>query len=132
MPLRWTIDHRARRLQAVADGTLTTADVRDFLTQIAEAGAMSYGKLFDASGATGAPSIDELKSLGSLVRQFAVEGRAATGPLAIVVAHTGTRLQAAHYADAAGSSRPVQIFRTRAEAERWLRDQRNRASRRRR
>jgi hypothetical protein len=90
---------------------------------------MSYGKLFDASGATSAPSVDELRSLGSLVRQFAVEGRAATGPLAIMVSHTGTQLQAAHYADAAGSSRPVQIFRDRPEAERWLRDLRNRASR---
>jgi hypothetical protein len=128
MPLTWTIDHDARRVQAIADGTLTAADVRDFLTQIADAGAMSYSKVFDASGATGAPSIDELKSLGSLVRQFAVEGRAVTGPLAILVAHTGTQLRAAHYADAAVSSRPVQIFRNRLEAERWLRHKRNRAS----
>lgn len=132
MPLKWIIDHEARLVQAGADGTLTAADVRDFLTQIAEAGAMSYGKLFDGSGVTHAPPIDELKSLGSLVRQFAVEGRAATGPLAIVVPHTRTQLQAAHYADAAGSSRPVQIFRHRAEAQRWLRDQRNRVSGRRR
>ena len=65
-----------------------------------------------------------------MVRQFAVEGRAATGPLAIVVAHSGLELQAAHFADAAGSNRPLQIFRDRAEAERWLRDQRNRPPRR--
>jgi hypothetical protein len=130
MPLTWSIDHEARRVEATVDGDMAAADVRDYLAQIAEAGAMPYAKLFDASGAKGTLTIDELKSLGSMVRQFAVEGRAATGPLAIVVGHSGLQLQAAHFADSAGSNRPLQIFRNRAEAERWLRDQRNRSPRR--
>lgn len=129
MPLTWSIDHEARRVEATVEGSMTAADIRDYLAQIAEAGAMPYAKLFDASEAKGILSIDELKGLGSMVRQFAVEGRAATGPLAIVVAHSGLQLQAAHFADAAGSNRPLQIFRNRAEAERWLRDQRKRSPR---
>jgi hypothetical protein len=130
MPLIWRIDHEARRVDVTVDGAMLAADVRDYLAQIADAGAMPYAKLFDASKATGIMSIDELRSLGSMVRQFAVQGRAATGPLAIVVGHSGLQLQAAHYADAAGSNRPLQIFRNRAEAERWLSDQRDRSSRR--
>ena len=130
MPLTWNIDHEARRVEVTVDGDMKAADIRDYLAQIAEAGAMPYAKLFDASTAKGVLPIDELKSLGSMVRQFAVEGRAATGPLAIVVGHSGLQLQAAHFADTAGSNRPLQIFRNRAEAERWLRDQRKRSPRR--
>lgn len=122
MTLTWKIDHDARRVEAVAQGTLTVNDVREYLERIAEAGAMPYAKLFDISDAATKLGVDELKGLGASIREFAVDGAAATGPLAIVIGHSGQHLQAAHYADAAGGTRPLQIFRSRAEADRWLAD----------
>ena len=40
MPLHWTIDHQARRVNATADGSLAPADIKDYLDQLAAAGAM--------------------------------------------------------------------------------------------
>jgi hypothetical protein len=47
-----------------------------------------------------------------------MDGRGPVGPLAIVT-NLGN-LDAAHFADAAGSNRPLRIFRERTEATVWL------------
>jgi hypothetical protein len=121
MPVQWKIDHQVRRVEATAEGVLIADDIRDYLARIAAEGAMPYAKLFDATAATKiALSTDELKSLGGSIRQYAIDGNGPIGPLAIVVAHSGDQLQAAHYADSAGSNRPLQIFRDKAKAIAWL------------
>jgi hypothetical protein len=56
-------------------------------------------------------------ALGRSMRRFANDG--AMGPLALVVGGH-SHLQAALFADGAGIHRPVQIFKNRADAERWL------------
>jgi hypothetical protein len=47
MSVRWNIDHAARQVEAIAEGSLSASDVLDYLEKIAEAGAMSYAKMFD-------------------------------------------------------------------------------------
>jgi hypothetical protein len=64
-------------------------------------------------------SSDELKAIGAWVRKFAMEGGGPIGPLAIIVT-SGSHFDAAHFADAAGSSRPLKIFRDKADATAWL------------
>ena len=121
MPVQWKIDHQARRVEATVEGELTAEDVRHYLERIAAEGAMPYAKLFDGTAATKvALSIDELKGLGASIRQYAIDGEGGIGPLAIVVSHSGSQLQAAHFADSAGRNRPLQIFRDRAKAVTWL------------
>ena len=123
MPLHWTIDHQARLVNAIADGSLAPADVKDYLDQIAAAGAMPYAKLFDLSTVDATFSVQELATLGKSIRQYAIDGFGPLGPLAIVVSESQTHLQAALFADAAGSNRPLQIFRDKEQAQAWLRRQ---------
>ena len=49
-----------------------------------------------------------------------MEGGGPVGPLAIVVSTSGSHFDAAHFADAAGSNRPLKIFRDKADATAWL------------
>jgi hypothetical protein len=120
MPLTWTIDHQQRRVTATVEGPLTGDDIRAYLKKIAEDGAMPYAKLFDATGIQGGLPTEELKDLGASIRQHVQDGRGPIGPLAIVVPDSFTQFGAAHFADAAGRSRPLQIFQNRVDAERWL------------
>jgi len=81
MPLRWRVDDDTRRVEVVAEETISAAEIRDYLERVVEAGAMPYAKLFDASTATVDMATDELKAIGAWVRQFAREGRGPVGPL---------------------------------------------------
>jgi hypothetical protein len=118
MPVRVQIDHGTRLVEASAEDSLSAEDVVAYLEHLAEEGAMPYAKLFDATGAKATMSVDELRSIGAWVRKYGMDGRGPVGPLAIV-SESGD-LDAAHFADAAGSNRPLRIFRDRAEAAAWL------------
>lgn len=110
MPVRWNIDHARKRVEARADGEMSASNVMGYLAAVAAAGGMPYAKLFDASEAKAKMSTDELRSLGAWVRTWAIEGHGPVGPLAIV-SSPGNQLDAAHFADAAGSTRLLRIFR---------------------
>ena len=99
MALTWTIDHEARLVDVTAAGSLTPADIKDYLDQIAAAGAMPYAKLFDISAVNSEFSVQELAALGKSIRQYAIDGFGPLGPLAIVASESHTHLQAALYAE---------------------------------
>ncbi|MGD9880041.1 MAG: hypothetical protein AB7F22_18625 [Reyranella sp.] len=113
------IDHGTRRVAAFVEEGLSAADVLGYLENIAAAGAMPYAKLFDATAAKATMSVDELKAIDAWVRNYAMQGRGPVGPLAIVVS-SANHLEAAHFADAAGSIRSLRIFRDKTEATSWL------------
>ena len=117
MPLHWTIDHDERLVMAVAEGNLSTSDVEQYLEQVVAEAAMPYRKIFDVSSPGVSLALQEMQALGRSMRRFTKDG--AMGPLALVVGGH-SHLQAAIFADGAGVHRPVQIFKTRQEAERWL------------
>ena len=120
MPVTWTIDHDKKFVTAVAHGALVAEDVRNYLQQVAAAGGMPYRKIFDASVADLQLTLNDLQGLGSSIREFALQGLGPIGPLAIVAPAGDTRMQAAWFADAAASPRPIRIFQDRADAARWL------------
>ena len=120
MTLHWTIDHDARLVTATAEGSLTAADIKDYLDRIAAAGAMPYAKMFDISTAESVLSLEELEMMGKSIRQYAIDGFGPLGPLAIIVGQSHTHLQAARFADSSVSNRPLQIFRDRRQAQTWL------------
>ena len=130
MPVKVYIDHGARLVEASAEESLSVEDVLAYLDHLAEQGAMPYAKLFDATGAKVAISVDELRSIGAWIRKHAMDGRGPIGPLAMV-STAGNQIDAAHFADAAGSNRPLRIFRDRAEATAWLEQAAKGAGRRR-
>ena len=117
MPLHWTIDHDERLVVAVAEGKLVTDDVEPYLVEVVAQAAMPYRKIFDVSAPGVSLAVQEMQALGRSMRRFANNGP--MGPLALVVGGH-SHLQAAIFADGAGVHRPVQIFKTRAEAEQWL------------
>ena len=120
MPVTWSIDHDKKFVTAVAHGTLTALDVRNYLHQVAAVGGMPYRKLFDTSVADSQLTLNDLQALGGSIREFALQGLGPIGPLAIVAPAGDSRMQAAWFADAAASPRPIRIFAQREEAARWL------------
>jgi len=117
VPLHWTIDHDLRLVAVRVDGDLTLAHVHEYLDALVAANAMPYGKLFDVSGPSGRLTLEELRTLGAQMREY---GRGGTvGPLALVV-DSSSHWSAATFADAAGRHRPINVFRDREAAMRWL------------
>lgn len=117
VPLHWTIDHDLRLVVVRVEGDLTIAHLHEYLEALVAANAMPYGKLFDLSGPPSKLTLEELRALGARMRDYGRDGT--VGPLALVV-DSGSHWSAATFADAAGRHRPIQVFRDREEAMRWL------------
>ena len=52
--MQWTVSHPTRLVIAVAKDELLLQDIEDYLDGIVAAGALSYRKIFDTTGATAA------------------------------------------------------------------------------
>ena len=78
---------------------------------------MPFAKLFDISEAHAALTVADLQALGRSIRQYGVDGY---GPLAIVVGQGQAHFQAAFFADASPTNRPLRIFRDLRQAREWL------------
>ena len=60
---------------AVADDNLVLKDSEDYLDAIVAAGALSYRKIFDTTGASVHLSEDDLMALGARIRAYIPMGR---------------------------------------------------------
>jgi hypothetical protein len=116
MPLSGTIDPDLRLVAARAEGALSSENIKTYLESIAAEGA----KLFDISEADAALTVADLQALGRSIRQYAVDGYGPLGPLAIVVGQGQAHFQAAFFADASPTNRPLRIFRDARQAREWL------------
>ena len=120
MPLNWIIEPDLRLVTARAEGALSTEDIRTYLESVAAEGGMPFAKLFDISEADAALTVADLQALGRSIRQYAVDGYGPLGPLAIVVGQGQSHFQAAFFADASPTNRPLRIFRDARQAREWL------------
>ena len=120
MPLNWTIDHDQRLVTARAEGMISSEDIKAYLQSVATEGGMPYPKLFDISEADSALTVADLQALGRSIRQYAVDGYGPLGPLAIIVGQEQSHFQAAFFADASPTNRPLRIFRDARQAREWL------------
>jgi len=120
MPLNWTIDHDQHLVTARAEGMLSSEDIKTYLESVAAEGGMPYPKLFDISEADAALTVADLQALGRSIRQYAIDGYCPLGPLAIVVGQGQSHFQAAFFADASPTNRPLRIFRDARQAREWL------------
>ena len=118
MPMQWTISHPTRLVTAVAENDLVLKDIEDYLDAVVAAGALSYRKIFDTTGAVGSLSEDDLMALGARIRAYIPLGR--IGPLAIVAATENSYGQARAFSALAVADRPVRIFRELQAACKWL------------
>ena len=117
MPLGYTVSHSARLVIAIAKGEVASEEVSHWLVALAEQGALSYRKIYDATKMRGAWSDDVILSFATFSK---VQGKfRRLGPLAIV-ARAKARAHVELFVRSATTVRPVRIFSDQHEALRWL------------
>ena len=118
MPVQWTISHPTRLVIAVAKDNLRLQDIESYLDGVVAAGALSYRKIFDTTGATLKLDEDDLMALGARIRAYIPLG--SIGPLAIVATTDRSYGQARMFTALAEADRPIKIFRELHAARHWL------------
>lgn len=118
MPLRWEILHPEKLVLITGDGVVTLKDVEVYLDDIVTAGAMPYGKLFDATTVVPAHDDHDVMMLGA--RMSAYSSTLIGGPLAFVTVDTATTTIIERYINLTPAKRPVGVFKTVKEARAWL------------
>jgi hypothetical protein len=121
MPVHWTISHPTRLVIAVAKDEVKVQHIEQYFTAVTAEGAMAYRKIFEIGAVPIAVSDEDLKRLGQRVVLYAQHGQ--VGPLALVAGSDVSFAQAQIFAAAATAGRPLQIFRERHAARRWLDEQ---------
>jgi hypothetical protein len=118
VPVTWSISHDDRLVLAAADGDVSLKDLEQYMSAVADAGAMPYRKLFDATYVTpGTIRLAELKAFAGMMVTFAKGGP--IGPGAIVVGSELEQEMAEVFAQT-GAGRALAIFKDRSTARKWL------------
>ncbi len=123
MPIRWEILHPEKLVLVVGEGEVTLKDVEVYLDAIVTAGAMPYGKLFDATDVVPRYGDHDVMMLGARINAYidTLKG----GALAFVSTNRPTREIIERYINLANKAeRPTAIFGSVDEAKAWLATQR--------
>lgn len=118
MPIRFTIDHKARRVEATFDGPLVLKDIEDFTDAVVGAGALPYRKLIDGRTAHGTYTDADVMALGARMAAYATAGP--RGALAIIPASQKYVELADRLLNLGKDGRPAKAFLSIDEARRWL------------
>ncbi len=119
MPLKWTISHTDKTVEAVASGHVSLQDIERYLDDVMVSDALPYRKLFDASQASSALADEEMMMLGARLSAYA--GLGPLGPIAFVAppaAALQPKIQL--FATLAPADRPLRIFKAVEAARKWL------------
>jgi hypothetical protein len=122
MPVRFTIDHDKRYVEARAEGEIGLEDFEDFLDAIVVQGALAYRKLIDTRRAIGKLSDDDIMMLGARMSAY-TSGLGPRGAIAFVVASPAPSSIPTRVINLARADRPARVFRSVDEARKWLADQ---------
>ena len=119
MPIRFTIDHARRHVEARAEGETTLEDFENFLDAIVVQGALPYRKLFDSRQAIGRLSDDDIMMLGARMSAY-TKDLGPRGAIAFIVASDAPSSFATRIVNLARSDRPAKVFRSEDQARTWL------------
>jgi hypothetical protein len=119
MPIRFTIDHAKRHVEAWAEGETGLEDFENFLDAVVVQGALPYRKLIDSRRAVGALSDDDIMMLGARMSAY-TSGLGRRGAIAFVVASPAPSSIPARVINLAPADRPARVFRSEEEARKWL------------
>jgi hypothetical protein len=119
MCLVYERDDVKRRVLATETGPFQSADVFSFLQRQHDDGTWTYGVLFDTRGMTGQPTIEELRGFLTWRSETDSEQRP-RGPLALLSTDASLYATACMCAALGGTTRNVEVFRDRDEADAWL------------
>jgi hypothetical protein len=118
MPIHFTIDHKARYIEAKFDGHLVLKDVEGFCDAVIAADGLPYRKLIDGRTATGTYTDADVMAMGARLSAYATIST--RGALALVPA-PGTSLELADRVLNLGKDgRPAKAFLSIDEARKWL------------
>lgn len=119
MPLKWEISHVDQLVTITADGFLPLEEVEEYYDAMVVAGALSYARLFDASGLDDKHGSDEdFMRFGA--RMSAYKDVLQFGPIAFVATTPGVHALIQRCLNLAPADRPVKLFTTIEKARRWL------------
>jgi hypothetical protein len=119
MPIRFTIDHAKRHVEARAEGETGLADFEDFLDAVVVQGALPYRKLFDSRHAIGRLTDDDIMMLGARMSAY-TKGLGPLDAIAFVVAGAAPSSIASRVVNLAAADRPARVFHSEDEARKWL------------
>lgn len=118
MPIKYTIDHEARYVEAKFDGTLTLKDLEDFSDSVVGSGALPYKKLIDGRTATGTYTDADVMAMGARLSAYATMGK--RGALALVPASEKWVELVDRLLNLGKDGRPAKAFLSIDEARKWL------------
>jgi hypothetical protein len=118
MPIQYTIDHKARYVEAKFHGTLTLKDVEDFTDAVVGADALPYKKLIDGRTATGTYTDADVMAMGARLSAYATMGK--RGALAVVPASQKYAELAERLLNLGKDGRPAKAFVSIDDARKWL------------
>jgi hypothetical protein len=116
--VRWDFDHASRFVYVTAEGDVYVQEVLDCYDQFVVQNAMSYAKLWDATAADLKFSDEDVMTLGAWTSAYAeFDPR---GPIAIVAVTDDCRNMMQRYMGVGQAKRPLKLFRSVANARKWL------------
>jgi hypothetical protein len=118
MPIHFTIDHKARHVEAKFDGHLVLKDVEDFCDAVVGADALPYRKLIDGRTATGTYNDDDVMALGARLAAYATLGK--RGALALVTPPDTSLELSDRLLNLGKDGRPAKAFLSIDDARKWL------------
>lgn len=125
MPIKFTIDHDKRQVEAVCDGDVALKDIEDFLDAIVVQSAIPYRKLFDGRRAIPVYTDinEDLMLLAARISAYAAH-MDKRGALALIAGDPKSQELAARFLNLGKpASRPGRAFIDEREARRWLAEQ---------
>lgn len=118
MPLRWEILHPEKLIHVIAEGPVTLQQLEEHFDAVITADALSYAKLFDATGVKAVFSDHDVMMLGARLSFYTSNFE--SGPLAVVVNSEEARMAFRRFVNISPSKRPAKLFSKEAEARAWL------------
>ena len=119
MPIRYTIDHKSRTVEATWSGQVSAEDWAKFIEDMRAEGLASYAKLHDLSQASVDVSAAQIRDLARQVN--AVADDQPLGPAAFIIDSARALELVMLFEDGTASSiRPIAIFPSRELAAEWL------------
>ena len=118
MPIHYTIDHKARHVEAKFDGPLTLKDLETFTDAVVGAGGLPYKKLIDGRTATGTYTDADVMAMGARLSAYATMGK--RGALALVPADAKYVELVDRLLNLGKDGRPAKAFLSIDDARRWL------------
>ena len=119
MPITFSIDHDANRVDTEIDGDITLLDVLEHLEEEHYRRGLQCLELIDATRATVVFSSRDTRTIVAEIQKHAAQG--VFGPTAIVVSDDVTYGMCRMLEILLDDVAPLRPFRKREEAEEWLR-----------